>query len=350
MDQELSTEVSLKKRKIIAIITLGTGILGLASPIMFFFGTSFVMAFYVALGFFLRGVAGVVGGIGLWKGERWGYWAAIVMWLYLIVASLINLSYLFFDGITDIHIQLLLDEAFKMQLIAKSTGRLIFGIPIVAVLGADLWRTRKVFFQKIALAKPVVVLMLVLLVGGTALGAWSILSKPTTQKPEPVSEQYLQEVEEKTKGWKTYQSEDYGVAFKYPPELDLLPREEGGDSLRAFGLETLADFTWLADNTKDTALSVKLDFDSAKDASAMLAEIFKFEVITEQIRGRTFYKVDLSSEEDPDAFFTQFYTDFPFIEYTSLSFLMYFDERMPDTGMSPQEIAETILSSLEELP
>lgn len=355
MEQTYQTETSLKKRKIISIITLLTGVPGLFSFLLFLYpGVSFSpIVFYIVLAFVVRGVAGTVGAIGLWEGKKWGYWAAIVMWLYLVLASIFNMYLVFFSE--AMQIQFFLNDTLKMTIIGKSLGKFLFGIPILVILGMDLWRTKKIEW-KIKLPTKTIAFFAIFLVliGGIAMGTWNILSQPVARNIEPVSEQYIQEMEERSKDWKVYQNRKYDMTFKYPPIFELRSNEdEDSDLFEMFSLETIADL-FVPDigegyEVNLSNIGVILDSDPAQQAATVMAEIIGSEVEIMQIGDHVFYKID-SSDEESGVSYAEFYMDFSSRKYKSLSFTMYFDKTMLDIGLSHEEIAETILYSLTTSP
>lgn len=133
----------LKKRRIIGIFTIIAGIPGLWSPFLFFITPlSLKVIFLFLLGFVTRGLAGVVGGIGLWKGKKWGYQLACIMWGFLALSGIFNLCQVYFGG-EEIQAMFILDEGLKAKTLAKSAGCIFWGFLINYTLIRDLRKLKK---------------------------------------------------------------------------------------------------------------------------------------------------------------------------------------------------------------
>lgn len=87
----------MKKRKILGILTFLMGIFGLISLLNFLGPVQQIHSLTISIfNFFFSGVSGIIGGIGILKGKRWGYQFGFVVWVYQLTLSTGVLFYLIY--------------------------------------------------------------------------------------------------------------------------------------------------------------------------------------------------------------------------------------------------------------
>jgi ABC-type multidrug transport system permease subunit len=89
-----------------------------------------------------RGTCGILGGILLWRGSRWGYYLSLIAWLYLVTLSLLTLWDLHGKGLV---LSLsFLQESYSAfgRPFARSLIQVVLGLPIIYVIFKDLGRRR----------------------------------------------------------------------------------------------------------------------------------------------------------------------------------------------------------------
>lgn len=132
----------MESRKFISVVTFFGGLPGLAAPFVLLIPSVGISTIVLGIfAFFLRGVAGVAGSVGLWQGKLWGYKASACLWLYLFVAGIISLFQVF-TAQGDLEFQLLLDPQFKMKVIAKAAGHIFWGSLFSFILLRDILKFR----------------------------------------------------------------------------------------------------------------------------------------------------------------------------------------------------------------
>jgi len=89
-----------------------------------------------------RGTCGILGGILLWRGSRWGYYLSLIAWLYLVTVSLLTLWDLHGKGLV-LSLSFLQENysAFGRPF-ARSLIQVVLGLPIIYVIFKDLGRRR----------------------------------------------------------------------------------------------------------------------------------------------------------------------------------------------------------------
>jgi len=130
----------MKKRRVIGFFTVLAGLPGLAMPLLPFLGLdlSWFVLVMGSLAFALRGVAGTVGGVLLWRGSRRGYQLTAVCWTYLVLFGIAAIVHLFTSGQLGVPFVFEPENRWVWREISKSLGKLIWGAPIVYVLLRDL--------------------------------------------------------------------------------------------------------------------------------------------------------------------------------------------------------------------
>jgi hypothetical protein len=132
----------MRRRWFIGLVTILTGLAGLAAPlVLMFFGSSISAFLFVMtiLAFGLRGVAGTVGGVLVWRGRRLGYQLSVACWLYLVIVGLVALVQLF-TGSPPSSPALGPESRLFWRALGTSLGKLFWGIPILYILIRDLRR------------------------------------------------------------------------------------------------------------------------------------------------------------------------------------------------------------------
>jgi uncharacterized membrane protein (DUF2068 family) len=132
-------------KKIIGFITIFAGLTGLAGIYLLYrLGRNLPVAAVIIVvnAILFKGVCGIVGGVLLWMGKRWGSYLTALTWSYLIVVSLLTLLSLFNRG-------LVLSPGFLSghydtfgKPLEWSLIKLFLGVPIVYLLIRDILRVR----------------------------------------------------------------------------------------------------------------------------------------------------------------------------------------------------------------
>lgn len=132
-----------------AVITFIAGLPGLGAIMLAGLFPEFPLPAKIVIvnSFFLRGICGTLGGVLLWRGNKWGYYLSIITWLYLIVVSVLTLSDLFDKGM--VLSSALIDEHFEQfgRVFFRSLLKILIGVPIVYLLFGSLKQRRDINFR-----------------------------------------------------------------------------------------------------------------------------------------------------------------------------------------------------------
>lgn len=130
--------------KAVGLITIVAGLPGLGALLLIGMFSDFPLAakMVVINSFVLRGLSGVVGGILLFRGSRWGYYLSLIAWLYLVTVSVLTILDLFDKGLalTFSFLQENYPE-FGRPLI-RSLIKIILGVPIIYYIFKSLGKNR----------------------------------------------------------------------------------------------------------------------------------------------------------------------------------------------------------------
>lgn len=132
-------------KKIIGLITLLAALPGLAGVYVLWKLGSLPpgAVFIVVNAIVFRGVCGALGGVLLFIGRRWGSYAALVTWCYLVVVSILTLVGLHDKGLelsSVLHWEI--PASFGKPLF-WSLAKLALGIPIAYALMTDILQSRR---------------------------------------------------------------------------------------------------------------------------------------------------------------------------------------------------------------
>lgn len=123
----------MKKQRIIGLLTILAGLPGLGGFWLIGQLDNFppMATIIVFNAIFFRGICGIVGGIFIWKGSKWGYYLTLITWLYLIVVSVLTFLQLYDNGIVLSYG--FLEEHYSSfgRPFLLSSLKILFGIPIV---------------------------------------------------------------------------------------------------------------------------------------------------------------------------------------------------------------------------
>lgn len=92
---------------------------------------------------FFRGLCGLIGGIFIWRGSKWGYYLTLVTWLYLIVVSVLTLNQLYNNGMVFSYSFLEENYSSFGGAFLLSSLKILFGLPIVHLVLNSLLKASK---------------------------------------------------------------------------------------------------------------------------------------------------------------------------------------------------------------
>ncbi len=78
-----------------------------------------------------KGLCGVVGGILIWRGSKWGYYLTLITWIYLIVVSILTIIQFYNNGIEFSYAFLVENYSSYGRRFIYSIVKIIVGVPIV---------------------------------------------------------------------------------------------------------------------------------------------------------------------------------------------------------------------------
>lgn len=135
----------MKKQKIIAVLTILAGIPGLGG--FWLIGQldefPFIATVVVFNAIFFRAVCGLLGGMLIWRGSKWGYYLTLITWLYLIIVSILTFNQLYNNGIVISYEFLEENYTNFGRPLLLSILKVLFGIPIVHFVLKDLMKSYK---------------------------------------------------------------------------------------------------------------------------------------------------------------------------------------------------------------
>ena len=89
--------------------------------------------------FLFRGLAGVIGGVLIWRGKKMGYHLTAVAWLYLVTVGLIALAQIHGNPAVVPSFELTPENsALYLKPLAQAIGKIIWGVLILYVLFKEL--------------------------------------------------------------------------------------------------------------------------------------------------------------------------------------------------------------------
>ena len=123
----------MKKRRIIGILTVLAGLPGLGGFWLLSHLSDFPLAATIIVinAILFRGLCGVVGGILIWRGSKWGYYLTLVTWVYLVVVSILTIIQLYNNGIEFSYSFLVENHSSYGRRFIYSIVKIIAGVPIV---------------------------------------------------------------------------------------------------------------------------------------------------------------------------------------------------------------------------
>jgi hypothetical protein len=136
----------MRKRKFIGFMTVLTGLPGLGALLLFTMSAESSIGFIalILVAVVLRGVCGVVGGVLIWKGNKLGYYFSAVTWLYLVVIGSYTVIQLHTNPVITPSFDLnQFNHAVYLKPLSTSLGKIIWGIPFIAIIFRDLYKTSK---------------------------------------------------------------------------------------------------------------------------------------------------------------------------------------------------------------
>lgn len=356
---QLNSKTGLKKRFFLAAFTFLVALPGLLSIFFVHFSENSlfqpkIFAIMIGFEFFFRGILGLLGAIGLWRGTRWGYTFAITMWITLVLLSVVNISQVLLNNVTLQLIFLLSNNPHAQEsFVVKAIGKIFWGLPIIFVLSRDLWKMKKYSHAQILSATSSGIRIFskefLLFVGiGIVVIIMSItwvLGKADTGIPENniLPPGNLEDREGETAGWKTYQNKEHGITFKFPPFL-----EDDTLFLDTPTRKTIVDLSSFQDAKGKTALNsielVKYTY-SAEDAISELEKIWPEKGPGKKftLGNYTFHEFTLTDEQDE--FDVYFYVNVPGKVKESFGFNMILNGDF--NGVPLREVAKTILESVK---
>lgn len=123
----------MSKKTIVVVITLIAGLSGLGGlSLLGQIGEFPNFAKVIIINSIVfRGFCGLIGGVLLWRGNKWGYRLTLICWIYLILTSVLTINQLYSGG-------LILSYEFLQQNYAAfgrpfliSILKIVLGIPII---------------------------------------------------------------------------------------------------------------------------------------------------------------------------------------------------------------------------
>lgn len=135
--------------KAVGLITIVAGLPGLGALLLIGMFPDFPLAakMVVINSFVLRGLSGVVGGILLFRGSRWGYYLTLVAWLYLVTVSMLTLTGLMDKGLI-ISLSFLQENYSDFgKPFARSIIKIILGVPIIYYIFKSLGKNKGIGVQ-----------------------------------------------------------------------------------------------------------------------------------------------------------------------------------------------------------
>jgi hypothetical protein len=132
----------MRRRWFVGLVTILSGLAGLMAPLVFVLlglRLSALLLVMTMLAFLLRGVAGTVGGVLVWRGKRLGYQLAALSWSYLVIVGTVALVQLFTASESSAGF-LARDSRLFWRAVGASLGKLLWGIPFLCILVRDLRR------------------------------------------------------------------------------------------------------------------------------------------------------------------------------------------------------------------
>ena len=135
----------MKKQRIIGILTIIAGLSGLGGFWLIGQLDKFPTPAKVIVvnSIFFRGICGTLGGILIWRGNRWGYYLTLICWLYLIVVSVLTLVQLHDNGLVVSYEFLEQNYSSFGRPFLISAIKIIAGVPIVHIVIKNLLATHK---------------------------------------------------------------------------------------------------------------------------------------------------------------------------------------------------------------
>ena len=135
----------MKKQKIIGLITILAGLPAIGGFWLIGYLENFPLAATIIVinAIIFRAICGTIGGILIWRGNRWGYYLTLLCWLYLIIVSVLTLIQLYDNGIVLSYGFLEQNYSSFGRPFLLSVLKIAFGIPIVHVVINNLLRARK---------------------------------------------------------------------------------------------------------------------------------------------------------------------------------------------------------------
>jgi len=132
----------VEKRKITGLLTILAGLPGLAGLLLLDRLDSYPLAAVIVVvnAIAIRGICGTLGGILIWRGNKWGYYLSLITWLYLVVVSILTFAQLYDNGV-------ILSFGFLKENYTSfgrpfllSLLKVLFGLPIILIILNDLLR------------------------------------------------------------------------------------------------------------------------------------------------------------------------------------------------------------------
>ena len=81
-----------------------------------------------------RGICGVVGGILIWRGIKWGHYLTLITWLYLVVVAILTINQQYNQGLILSHSFLSENYSTFGRRFLYSALKLAAGLPIVYIV------------------------------------------------------------------------------------------------------------------------------------------------------------------------------------------------------------------------
>ena len=135
----------MKKRRIIGVLTILVGLTGLGGLSLMEQINSFPLTakIIVANSIFFKGICGTLGGILIWRGNKWGYYLTLVCWLYLIIVSFLTLIQLHNNGI-EISYGFIQENFSNFgRSFLMSVIKIVVGVPIIHIVINEILKAYK---------------------------------------------------------------------------------------------------------------------------------------------------------------------------------------------------------------
>jgi len=135
----------LKKQRIIGLLTILAGLPGLGGFWLLGQLENFppMAAIIIFNSIFFKAICGIVGGVLIWRGIKWGYFLTLIAWLYLIIVSVFTLVQLYNNGIVLSYSFLEANFSTVGRPFMMSMLKMLFGIPIVHIVLNSLLKDHK---------------------------------------------------------------------------------------------------------------------------------------------------------------------------------------------------------------